>query len=327
MRSTHRSIDKVSEHVFISSFHEAEDLSLLTETGITHILSLGHNFTAKFHSHDIAYKLIAIEDDETENALDHFDDGVEFMAAAVSQNKNVLVHCMAGVSRSATFVAAYLMKSGGSSVDAQAAVDAIRVGRSCVCPNDGFMAQLEIYHKMNCKLEKNSAAYRRFRLALATTEQQQLGTLSKLIMTADPATQPSQTTSTNTTSNTPAFRTIRCKTCRRPLLTEDSVIPHEVGSGQNAFQYRKRDTAIQRLSQQPKETACSSYCSEPMEWMLDVADGQLEGKICCPNEKCGSKLGSFSWAGIACPCGTWVAPAFMIHKQKVDVVGGLAARG
>ncbi|KAI8622704.1 protein-tyrosine phosphatase-like protein [Chytriomyces sp. MP71] len=302
-------MDSVAKNIYISSFHQAEDLSLLESSQVRAIVSVGNGFTPKFSEKGFQYHVIDIEDEETENALDHFDAVGEFIASFVNRGENVLVHCMAGVSRSATFVAAYLMQTEG--IGALEAVDRIRVGRSCVCPNNGFMSQLEIYSKMGCKVEKNSAEYRRFLLSLAASEQQQLGTLTKLKMTADPTKQAASTTS----------RTIRCKSCRRPLLSEDSVIPHEAGVGQNAFQYRKRDTAIMRLSQQPKESACSSHCTEPMEWMTEVSDGHLEGKVLCPNERCGAKLGSFSWAGIACPCGTWVAPAFMINKQKVDIVG------
>ncbi|KAI8620702.1 hypothetical protein BC830DRAFT_459976 [Chytriomyces sp. MP71] len=140
-------------------------------------------------------------------------------------------------------------------------------------PNNGFLSQLEIFSKMGYRVEKKSVEYRRFLLSLAASEQQQLGTLTKLKMTADPTKEASS-----------SARTIRRKSCRRPLLPEDSVISHEAGVGQNAFQYRKRDTAIMQLSQQPKESACSSYCTEPMEWMTEVGDGHLEDKVLCPNE-------------------------------------------
>ena len=40
----------------------------------------------------------------------------------------------------------------------------------------------------------------------------------------------------------------------------------------------------------------------------------------CPNAKCDAKLGAWSWAGLQCSCGTWVAPSFSIHRNKVDEV-------
>lgn len=69
-----------------------------------------------------------------------------------------------------------------------------------------------------------------------------------------------------------------------------------------------------------------------------LASGTLAGKILCPNEKCGAKIGSFDWAGIQCGCKEWVVPVghlalrfdfpltldttqgFCIHRSKVDEI-------
>jgi dual specificity MAP kinase phosphatase len=53
----------------------------------------------------------------------------------------VLVHCGAGVSRSASLVAAYLIQSGACE-SAEDAVSYCRKRRSCVAPNEGFLAAL-----------------------------------------------------------------------------------------------------------------------------------------------------------------------------------------
>lgn len=43
---------------------------------------------------------------------------------------------------------------------------------------------------------------------------------------------------------------------------------------------------------------CSSYFVEPLSWMAGLVEsGALSGKIACPGEKCGAKLGNFDWAG------------------------------
>jgi hypothetical protein len=43
-----------------------------------------------------------------------------------------------------------------------------------------------------------------------------------------------------------------------------------------------------------------------MKFFLE--NGQLEGKIMCPNKKCGAKLGNYDWAGVCCSCKEWVVP-------------------
>lgn len=56
---------------------------------------------------------------------------------------SVLVHCNKGVSRSASFVLGYLMKTGGLRLDA--ALDLLKSKRSIVQPNDSFMTQVVTY--------------------------------------------------------------------------------------------------------------------------------------------------------------------------------------
>ena len=43
-----------------------------------------------------------------------------------------------------------------------------------------------------------------------------------------------------------------------------------------------------------------------MDFFLE--DGQLAGKIICPNKKCAAKLGNYDWAGACCSCKEWVVP-------------------
>lgn len=46
-----------------------------------------------------------------------------------------------------------------------------------------------------------------------------------------------------------------------------------------------------------------------MKWMEPfLEEGRLEGKITCPNKKCGAKLGNYDWAGVCCSCKEWVVP-------------------
>ena len=45
---------------------------------------------------------------------------------------------------------------------------------------------------------------------------------------------------------------------------------------------------------------------------------QVDGKLLCP--KCAVRLGSYTWSGMQCSCGAWVAPAIQVVKSKVDEV-------
>lgn len=48
-----------------------------------------------------------------------------------------------------------------------------------------------------------------------------------------------------------------------------------------------------------------------------VEEGALEGKLSCAH--CDARLGYFNWAGIQCSCGSWITPAFQLHKSRVDI--------
>lgn len=39
-----------------------------------------------------------------------------------------------------------------------------------------------------------------------------------------------------------------------------------------------------------------------------LEQGQMSGKILCPNKKCNAKLGNYDWAGVCCSCKEWVVP-------------------
>lgn len=65
----------------------------------------------------------------------------KFIGTAKENNGKVLVHCNAGVSRSASVVIGYLIMVCGFSFDD--AFDLVKNKRNCIRPNDGFLKQLK----------------------------------------------------------------------------------------------------------------------------------------------------------------------------------------
>lgn len=55
----------------------------------------------------------------------------------------------------------------------------------------------------------------------------------------------------------------------------------------------------------------------------DEGDGAagVEGKLCCPNARCRTRLGGFNWSGSQCSCGSWVVPAVQVVASRVDRKG------
>ena len=85
-----------------------------------------------------------LADVETEDVGSHFPAAVAFISSALEKpTGRVLVHCGAGVSRSAALVAAYLIAT--RRVAAARAVADLQALRSCVAPNAGFLRQLDAF--------------------------------------------------------------------------------------------------------------------------------------------------------------------------------------
>ncbi|MQL91686.1 hypothetical protein Taro_024295 [Colocasia esculenta] len=133
------------------------------------------------------------------------------------------------------------------------------------------------------------------------------------IFGADPGVTQSKSSEASPRENepTPAYR---CKKCRRVVALQENVVGHTPGKGETCFEWSKRSSGpFDRRG----ETECSSIFVEPLRWMTTVEEGAMEGKLSCIH--CEARLGYFNWAGIQCSCGSWITPAFQIHKSRVDV--------
>jgi predicted protein tyrosine phosphatase len=84
--------------------------------------------------------IIRADDDLAVDLTPEFGRAHAVMADALARGKSVLVHCMAGISRSATIAAAYLILDRG--IDAAAALGLLRKARRKIGPNASFCRQL-----------------------------------------------------------------------------------------------------------------------------------------------------------------------------------------
>ena len=86
---------------------------------------------------------IPVIDRPGEDVAVYFAEVAATIARLLGEGKKVLVHCAAGISRSPTFVAAYLMKS--RSIGMMDALSIIATARSKIEPNIGFIGQLHAF--------------------------------------------------------------------------------------------------------------------------------------------------------------------------------------
>ena len=90
---------------------------------------------------NIDWHRLVIDDDESERISDHFFKVHSIISKAVTDNKNIIVHCAAGMSRSASLVIAYLMIENRWSYEET--YNFVKNKRPIVDPNIGFVKQLK----------------------------------------------------------------------------------------------------------------------------------------------------------------------------------------
>ncbi|CAD8111752.1 unnamed protein product [Paramecium sonneborni] len=117
----------------------------LLETQITHILSVCEMPIFPYQVEDFKSLLININDSVDQEIKSKFEIANDFIHSAIQKKQNVLIHCFAGKSRSASFVIAYLIKF--LQMTPLQALKLLQSKRRIAQPNMGFMKQLDAYHK------------------------------------------------------------------------------------------------------------------------------------------------------------------------------------
>lgn len=152
---------EIIPRLYLSDLADAENPALLASLRITHVFSAMPGFvnipTNTLHSHPHSQNplpgptpihrfQIHIEDNPFAELAAHLPSSTAFISnALLDPNANVLVHCVQGISRSASVVSAFLMAVYGWT-PAQA-VAYVKKKRCIAEPNFGFVAQLHEYEK------------------------------------------------------------------------------------------------------------------------------------------------------------------------------------
>jgi protein-tyrosine phosphatase len=174
------SIDEIIPRLFLGGDDVALSRDILDDKMITHILNLTTNVPNKFEP-DIIYKQIKIYDLLDQEIIEYFEQTFKFINDALNnENNSILVHCNistlecskfiiihiyilihlgnAGVSRSSSFVIAYLLQKRLCKTYDEA-YRHVKSKRSKIFPNDGFVRQLK---KFEIKLSETFSKESKF---------------------------------------------------------------------------------------------------------------------------------------------------------------------
>jgi len=133
---------EVFPNVFVGDVYAAHNTSELKKQNFTHIVNVACGVTPAFPD-DFQYLHIPLLDCASEKIQEHFHKTSAFIMSALEGGGKVLIHCLKGISRSATIAAAFVITA--HSVSPTEAVTMLRKFRPIIKPNSGFMTQLDLY--------------------------------------------------------------------------------------------------------------------------------------------------------------------------------------
>lgn len=132
---------EILPHLYLGCAKDSTNLDILEEYGIKYILNVTPNLPNLFeNAGEFKYKQIPISDHWSQNLSQFFPEAIGFIDEARAQKCGVLVHCLAGISRSVTVTVAYLMQKLNLSMND--AYDIVKTKKSNISPNFNFMGQL-----------------------------------------------------------------------------------------------------------------------------------------------------------------------------------------
>lgn len=140
--------DYIVDNIYLGSEKSAIRLDYLKENNIDRVLVAAKLCKAHFPD-DIKYLILDdLDDDPNSDISKHFEESIRFISA--NKQTNVLVHCVSGISRSASIVLAYMIKH--KSLPYSKAYRLVQNKRKQIYPNSGFKKQLKAFDKSCNKL-------------------------------------------------------------------------------------------------------------------------------------------------------------------------------
>ena len=163
-------MNQITKNIFVGDWNDSIDQHQLIKNNIKYIIGINNRFKTPnnfelYTKLNIKYMHINEYDIETTDIKKHFYKTNTFIHRAITQNKNILIHCTLGVSRSVTILIAYLLwiyylcdkeKNAFGITQSEISIykkkyrlndiiNYIRTHRFQINPNRGFITQLKKY--------------------------------------------------------------------------------------------------------------------------------------------------------------------------------------
>ncbi|KAI6234615.1 hypothetical protein M3Y99_00780400 [Aphelenchoides fujianensis] len=133
----------ILKDVYLGNYETAKNYEILKSRGISYVINVTPNLPNVFEAYPhMNYLRIPVDDSCHAYTLpDYFPAAIAFIKKARADNAAVLVHCLAGISRSVTVCLAYLIFEQRSTLDR--AFDLLHKQNASIAPNFHFMTALK----------------------------------------------------------------------------------------------------------------------------------------------------------------------------------------
>ncbi|KAL2102893.1 hypothetical protein ACEWY4_002061 [Coilia grayii] len=131
---------RILPHLYLGCQRDVLNKELMQQNDIAYVLNASNTCPKPDFIPESHFLRVPVNDSFCEKILPWLDKSVEFIEKAKACNARVLVHCLAGISRSATIAIAYIMKRMDMSLDE--AYRFVKEKRPTISPNFNFLGQL-----------------------------------------------------------------------------------------------------------------------------------------------------------------------------------------
>ncbi|KAF7656111.1 hypothetical protein LDENG_00046320 [Lucifuga dentata] len=136
---------RILPHLYLGCQRDVLNKDLMQQNDIAYVLNASNTCPKPDFIPESYFLRVPVNDSFCEKILPWLDKSVEFIEKAKASNARVLVHCLAGISRSATIAIAYIMKRMDMSLDE--AYRFVKEKRPTISPNFNFLGQLLDFEK------------------------------------------------------------------------------------------------------------------------------------------------------------------------------------
>ncbi|XP_068443149.1 dual specificity protein phosphatase 16 [Clinocottus analis] len=136
---------RILPHLYLGCQRDVLDQDLMQQNDIVYVLNASNTCPKPDFIPDSHFLRVPVNDSFCEKILPWLDRSLDFIEKAKASNARVLVHCLAGISRSATIAIAYIMKRMDMPLDE--AYRFVKEKRPTISPNFNFLGQLLDFEK------------------------------------------------------------------------------------------------------------------------------------------------------------------------------------